>query len=151
MLVDTRCFGRVELDEKKILQFPQGIMGFEDKKRWTILYDIESGDGSSISWLQSIDEAGLALPVVSPFSLMKEYNPIVEDEQLECLGEFKDDDLLVLLALTVPKDVEKTTANMKAPFIINPATATGIQVIAENEDYPIRFRVAEAVRKMKEE
>lgn len=151
MLVDTRYFGTIDLDEKKMITFEQGIMGFEDHKRWALLYDIEKEDDSAISWLQSLDDAGLALPVINPFCVMEQYNPTVEDELLKGLGEFKDEDLLVLLALTVPEDVEKITANMKAPFLINPDTARGIQVIVENQDYPVRFAVYEAVRRKKEE
>lgn len=150
MLVKTRYFGEIDLDEAKIVTFPQGIMGFSDQKRWTLLYDAEAKGNHAISWLQSLDEVNLALPVVSPFSLMENYHPIVEDELLKELGDFNDEDLLVLLALTVPSDAKKTTANMKAPFIINPNTAKGVQIIVENEDYPVRFQVYEAVQRMKE-
>jgi len=151
MLTNTRCFGTIDLDENKIITFDQGIMGFEEYKKWALLYDMESKEESSISWLQSLDEAALALPVVSPFCLVEEYNPVVEDELLKGLGEFKDEDLIVLLALTVPEDAKKTTANLKAPFILNPETAKGIQVIVENADYPVRFQVYEAVQRRKEQ
>lgn len=151
MLTETRYFGKIDLDESKIITFEQGIMGFEEYKKWALLYDVEEKDDTSISWLQSLEEPQLALPVVSPFCLVEQYNPVVEDELLKELGEFKDEDLIVLLALTVPGEVEKTTANLKAPFIINPDTAKGIQVIVENADYPVRFQVYEAVQKKKME
>ena len=149
MLAKTRYFGTIDLDESRIITFERGIMGFEGYKKWALLYDIEAEGDNNISWLQSLEEANLALPVVSPFCLVEEYAPIVEDEQLESLGEFADEDLMVLLALTVPTEVKKTTANFKAPFIINPNTAQGVQVIAENEDYPVRFQVYEAVQQKK--
>lgn len=151
MLAETRYFGTVDLDESRIITFEHGIMGFEGYKKWALLYDIESKGDNNISWLQSLEEASLALPVISPFCLVEEYAPVVEDELLECLGEFTDEDLMVLLALTVPADVKKATANLKAPFIINPDTARGIQVIADNEDYPVRFQVYEAVQQRKEQ
>lgn len=150
MLVKTKYFGTVDLDEKKIISFERGIMGFEEQKCWALLYDIENKDKGAISWLQSLDEAALALPVISPFCLVEQYSPTVEDELLKGLGEFKDEELLVLLPLTVPQEVEETTANMKAPFLINPDSAKGIQVIVENQDYPVRFRVYEAVQRMGE-
>lgn len=151
MLANTRCFGTIDLDESKIITFEQGIMGFEDHKKWALLYDMDAKETSSISWLQSLDEAELALPVVNPFCLVESYSPVVEDELLKGLGEFRDEDLIVLLALTVPGDVKKTTANLRAPFIINPETAQGIQVIVENADYPVRFQVYEAVQRRKEQ
>ena len=114
MLAKTKYFGTIDLDESRIITFERGIMGFEGYKKWALLYDIEAEGDNNISWLQSLEEANLALPVVSPFCLVEEYAPIVEDEQLESLGEFADEDLMVLLALTVPvyeAVQQKKTAN----------------------------------------
>lgn len=80
MLVKTRHFGEVDLDESKVITFEDGIIGFEDCKRYTILYNNEEGGNSTISWLQSLDTPELALPVISPLSVLADYNPIVEDE-----------------------------------------------------------------------
>ena len=68
MLVRTRHFGEVELDENKIIYFDQGILGFTECKKYTILYDNEKGERPDITWLQSIEEPALAIPVISPFS-----------------------------------------------------------------------------------
>ena len=76
MLVQTRCFGEIDLDENKIITFDQGMLGFEEYKRYAILYDIEK-EKPTISWLQSLDEPGLAFPIINPCYVKKEYNPIV--------------------------------------------------------------------------
>ena len=47
MLVKTRFFGEVDIEDEKILTFDNGIMGFEDMKRWTLIYDIEYGRACS--------------------------------------------------------------------------------------------------------
>lgn len=151
MLIKTKHFGEIELDENKVITFEQGIMGFEDNKRFTILYDLEEGDKATISWLQSLDEPGLALPVVSPLSVMPDYNPIVEDEFLIPLGELTDENIIILLTLTVPSDLTKMSTNLKAPFIINSDSCKGCQIIVENKDYPIKYNVYDVVQKLKEE
>lgn len=150
MLAKTKFFGEVELDDDKVLEFPDGIIGFESYKKYAILYDEEKDDEMRISWLQSLDEPALALPVVDPLMLIAEYSPMIEDELLKPLGNPADEDLLFLLALTVPSDMTKVTANMKAPFIVNVATGKGVQLIVDNEDYPVKFNVYESVQKMKE-
>lgn len=150
MLAKTKFFGEIELDDDKVLEFPGGIIGFEDYKKYAILYNEEKDDETRISWLQSLDEPALALPVVDPLMLVTEYNPMIEDELLKPLGNPADEDLLFLLALTVPSDMTKVTANMKAPFIVNVATGKGVQLIVDNEDYPVKFNVYESVQKMKE-
>ena len=140
MLTQTRFFGEVDIEDEKILTFDNGIMGFEDMKRWTIIYDIEKGSDGPISWFQSLDLAELALPVISPYSVTAKYEPIVEDELLKPLGEFKDEELVTLL-----------TINFKAPLLINPNNRKGIQIIVNNEDYPIKFSIYDSVQKMKAE
>ena len=152
MLVKTRFFGEVDIEDEKILTFDNGIMGFEDMKRWTLIYDIEKGSEGPISWFQSLDMAELALPVINPYTVTAVDEPVVEDELLKPLGEFKDEELVTFLTITIPsEDPSKTTANFRAPILINPVNRKGIQVIVNNEDYPIKFSIYESVQKMKAE
>lgn len=146
MLVKTRYFGEIELEEDKIITFKDGLFGLEEYKRYTILYDIEAGEEHTYSWLQCVDEQDLALPVISPVYVDEEYNPIVEDELLADLGELKDDELVILLTMTVPKDITKMTVNKKAPIIINASTRKGVQLIAENPDYEVKYNFYEALQ-----
>ena len=150
MLAKTKFFGEVELDNVKVLEFPNGIIGFEDHKKFAILYDEDDKSENRISWLQSLDEQGLALPVIDPLVIAPEYAPVIEDELLGPLDDPSEEDLLFLLAMTIPSDMTKVTANMKAPFIINATARKGVQLVVENEDYPVKFNVYESVQKMKE-
>jgi len=153
MLVKTRHFGEIDLDEEKVIYFEQGILGFEDCKRYAILYDNESGERPDISWLQSLDEPALAIPVISPFLIKPDYNPTVEDEFLHSLGELTPENLIVLVSVTVPGDITRISANLKAPFVINADNRKGCQVIAENADYEIKYyfyQQLKAAKAMKE-
>ncbi len=154
MLIKTRCFGEIDLEEDKILTFERGLIGFENCRQFTILYDNEEGTVSenpgSISWLQSIEEPGLALPIVNPLFVKPDYNPIVEDELLRHIGELTETNVVLFLALNVPENLEKMTVNLMAPLIINADTKCGAQIIVENDDYPIKFNVYETFKKNKE-
>lgn len=149
MVAQTRFFGEVTIDDDKVLEFPNGIIGIGDKHKYAIIYDIEKGDDTAVRWLQSMEDPYLALPVLEPFAIMDEYNPIVEDGLLESIGNPQDEDIVVLLPLTVSSDVTKVTVNMKAPIIINAAACKGTQLIVENEDYDAKFNVYDAVQKRK--
>ena len=150
MRVQTKFFGEVELDDNKVIEFPNGIIGFEDFKKFAIIYDIEDDRNTKISWLQSLEEPTLALPVVDPLAVTTEYAPMIEDELLKPLGNPADEDLLFLLVMTVPSDMTKVTANMKPPVIISTEERKGVQLIVDNADYPVKFNVYESVQKMKE-
>lgn len=151
MLVKTKYFGEIDLAEDKIIEFENGIMGFEEFSRYTILYDSEEEKKGNIMWFQSVEEPALALPVINPFYVKKDYNPQVSEELLQPLGQISEENLCILLTLTVPGDVKQTTANLKAPLIINADTRKGCQVIVENPDYEVKYNVHEAIQKMKEE
>lgn len=137
MRLETRYFGEVEIADEKIIHFPQGIPGFDEYKDYTVIYDLED-EQPFFSWLQCVTEKNLAFPIVNPFRVKEDFNPVIEDELLKELGEFESEDLAVFLLATVPSDVTKTTVNMKAPIIINTKNRQGLQIIVENEDYEIR-------------
>ncbi len=149
MLVKTKYFGEIEMEEKNMIIFDSGILGFPELKRFTLLYDIEK-EGRTIRWLQSCDEPALSIPVIIPTLVMPDYNPTVEDELLSGLGELNDENLSVLVTVTVPADVTKMTANMKAPIIINADTLKGCQLIVENEDYHVRYQIFDILKNRKE-
>ena len=144
MLIDTRYFGQVDIEDSKIIHFENGLFGFEEYTDYTILYDSESEERPFFSWLQSTTEKGLAFPVVNPQNVMPEYDPVVEDALLEPLGEFDENDMVVLLLATVPEDVKQTSVNMKAPLVIHAGSRKGMQIIAENSDYKIKHYLIEA-------
>ncbi len=136
--IATRYFGEIEIEEEKIIHFEEGIPGFDEYKDYTIIYDVEGEEKPLFSWLQCVTEQALAFPIVNPFRVMENFDPIVEDELLKQLGDFEVEDLAVFLLATVPADVAKTTVNLKAPIIINTKTQKAAQIIVENEDYEIR-------------
>lgn len=151
MLVQTKYFGEIDLAEDKIIDFEYGIIGFENFKRFTILYDNEKESRPVISWLQSLDEKNLAIPIVNPFLVKDEYNPIIEDEILKPLGTITDDNIAILLTMTIPSDITKITVNLKAPIIINSDTKKGCQIIVENKDYLVKYNVYEVIKGLKEQ
>lgn len=149
MLVKTRYFGEVELDDEKILTFEEGIIGFEHLRKFTLIYNDENESSAAITWLQSVEEPMVALPVISPFSVMADYNPVVEDEVLLPLGTLTEENTAIFLTLTVPSDITRMTTNLKAPIVINAETKKGCQVIAENPDYVVKYNIYELIQQMK--
>ena len=92
-------------------------------------------------------EKGLAFPVVNPLNVIKDYNPVVEEALLEPLGELKDEDIVLLVFATIPKDIKETSVNMKAPVIVNAANGKAIQVILEKGNYSIKHKIIEDIGK----
>lgn len=150
MLVKTKYFGEINLSEDKIITMERGMFGFEEYKKYTILYDSEKEGRPNVSWFQCVEEPGLAFSVINPMAVKEDYNPIVEDELLKGLGEITEENIVLLLPLTVPQDVTQMSVNLKAPIIINADTRKGAQVVVENEDYEIKYKIYDILKGKKE-
>lgn len=146
MRVNTRLFGEIEVDGEKIITFPGGIIGFPDMKKFTLIYDKEKGTDAGIRWMQSLDEAGFALPVMDPHMVKADYNPQVEDELLTAIGGITPEEILVLVTVTVPADLTKMSVNLQGPIIINVAERKACQVIVDADTYPVKYYIYDILR-----
>lgn len=149
MNIYTKNFGEVTVDADKIITFPAGIVGFPDLKQFMLIYDEEKSD-SNIKWLQSLDEPNFAMPVIDPLKVKEDYNPVVEDELLTDLGNFDESDMLVLITITVPSDVENMSVNLAAPIVINAANKRAIQIIIDQPEYVVKYPIYDILKSKKE-
>lgn len=151
MKLSTRIFGEVEIEDSKIINFPNGIIGFPDLTRFTLIHDEEEESGkNTIRWLQSVDEPGFAMPVIDPLVVCPDYSPSVDETKVSDIGDIKNEDVLVLVTVTVPHDLTKMTVNLMGPFVINTESMKGVQTIVENSDYPVKFPIYDILQKNKE-
>lgn len=150
MRINTRVFGEIEIDDSKIILFHSGIIGFPELKQFTLLYDSERTGG--IQWLQSLDEPAFALPVMDPLCVKESYNPVVDDELIKPLGALNPDETLVLVTVTVPRDLAKMSVNLQAPIIVNAENKAGCQIIVDNQsgEFPIKFMIYDILQEKKE-
>lgn len=140
MRINTKVFGEIEIADDKIIHFPSGIIGFPYLTDFALVHDEEKGVGA-IHWLQSVQEPAFAMPVMDPLIVQPEYNPEVNDELLEPIGKIEDEELLVLVTVTVPSDLTKMTVNLRGPIIINAAEKKACQVIIEGDDHAVKFPI----------
>lgn len=149
MRIKTKIFGEIDIDDEKILHFTNGIIGFPDLKDFALMYDAEKGEKSNIRWLQSLQEPAFAMPVLDPLAVKPDYNPEVEDELLKPIGELNPDEMLVLVTLTVPKDITKMSVNLCAPIVIHTESRKACQIIVDNEKYPVKYMIYDVLQKKK--
>lgn len=149
MIAETKFFGTVDIDDDKIINFPMGIIGFENLKNFALIYDSDREERSKISWLQSMDEPMMVFPVINPIDIVEDYAPVIEDELVKAIGDPADADILIFVTMSIPSDLTMMTANLKAPFIINTVEKKAMQVIVENQDYSIKYNVYDAIERLK--
>jgi len=147
MVIETKNFGNIIIDENKIYTFESGLPGFEQLKKFVIVEDDNAGNESLFCWLQSTEDPETAFIMMDVYKIVPDYNPLVYDDDLASLGDVTDDSLLIYNIVVIPKTVSKMSVNLKAPIVINLATNKGMQMITKNEDYPVKYYFYEELKK----
>ncbi len=150
MTIQTKLFGEIAVNEEKKIYFENGIIGFPDIKKFLVIYDEEKGNKAKISWLQSIEEPGFAIPIINPLLVQTNYDPTVNDELIKPLGELDPEEMLVYVTMTIPAKLEEISVNLKAPIIINAITRRACQIMVENEEYLVKYPVYEILKTKQE-
>jgi len=118
-------FGDLEAKEEKIINFPDGLVGFPGLKRFIV---IDHRD-TLIKWLQSIDDPDMAFIVASPDIMTGEYSINLDSTVRRYLQLENDNNLVILLILRV--EGEEVIANFQGPLIINAQNMKGAQIVLE--------------------
>ena len=151
MKIETRIFGEIEIDDSKIIRFPGGIIGFPEMTDFALIHDEEKGKDAPIRWLQSLQETQFAMPVMDPLIVSRDYNPEVEDKLLNPIQIENPEEVLVLVTVSVPRDITKMSVNLQAPIIINAENKKAAQVIVDTEIYPVKYYIYDTLQQMKKE
>lgn len=139
MILNTKHFGSIEINEKGIIIFEQGLPGFQDAKQFVVLYG--QSDDSPFCWLQSVDDPALAFAMVDPNAIVPDYNVNIDDDIAQQLDIEDPKDVIYYAIVVVPEDISQMTANLKAPIVINLRSRKGMQVIMDSSAYDIRYPV----------
>ncbi len=135
MIINTMRFGKLEIDDKRVVHFPDGLLGFPEVKDYAIL---SHNPGSPFLWLQSVSRADLAFVMVEAFAVKEGYlKDLPFDIRTPIQNEKKKIDVFALV--TISRDeIKQMTVNLLGPIVIDVENRTGRQVILERSGYSHR-------------
>lgn len=142
MNIITRDFGEQEVDEEKIISFPEGIIGFEDAKQYALLSPL--GDGVFPMWLQAVGSKEPCFVVYDPMEIYSDYSFEISDEEQALLGIDENSPYRCLAVAIVPDDYRKTTINLRCPIVVNTKDRIAAQIIL-TEHFEFKAPVYEEV------
>jgi len=138
MNVQTTRFGMVKLDEKRVINFPAGLLGFSSYKSFALL---QPDDDGVFYWLQSLESPELAFVVSDPTLWVQGYEACIRREQMEELALDKLADAQVFVI--VNKYGRTLTANMQGPLVINLANQKAMQLVLAEKRWTTRHEIVQ--------
>jgi flagellar assembly factor FliW len=139
LTIDSTRFGTLEIPAENVIEFPHGLVGLGGS-RYAI---VPVGPDSAFSWLHSIDDPSLALPVANPWHFFAEYAVELSDEATGFVGAVDADAVDVWVTVRAGAELADFYANLRAPIVV--ADGRGHQVINAATDAPVRAPLFPAV------
>jgi flagellar assembly factor FliW len=113
-----------------------GLLGFEKMKDYLLIANPEE---EPFGRLQVKGDTSVGFVVINPFLIVPDYHPDIPQADVEFLGLQSPEDALLLNIVTIHKQGQAATMNLKGPIVVNRNTGIGKQVVLANAtDYSVQ-------------
>lgn len=144
MQITTKNFGVIKYNIEDILRFEEGIPGFEGLHSFILLND--NSKDTPFRWLQALDDTDIAFVVIDPRIFKPDYSIDISEDVIKALKIEDISHLLIYVIVVIPDEIEKMTANLKAPIIINAKNNKAMQVVLDDDRYLIKHPILEELK-----
>ena len=137
--INSSRYGEVDVAEDKVIEFPHGLAGFENLRRFAFLHP--ESEQPKYFILQSVEDPDVAFNVADPAVFGFSYEISLDESLSQSLSqpdspEAVADDV-VLVILYKENDNAPLRAVLKAPLILNLKTRRGVQHVFTRLDYTL--------------
>jgi flagellar assembly factor FliW len=141
MNIDTPNSGSLAVEPDRVIEFPQGLAGFEDYHRYTLFHpEVKDGETPSYFILQSLDDVAVAFNIADPALFGFSYEIKLTDEESAMLDLADTMDAAVVVILLKDELSGKIRANLKAPLILNMKSRRGMQHLFSGLNYQLSLK-----------
>ncbi len=139
MTITGSRFGTIDYEDKDIVTFDEGLVGFPNFTRFVLLCPRPD---RPFRWLQSIDDPSLAFLITDPEPYVRDYCPPLSPSIARALGLEDDTPRLLYTTVNIPRGrPEEMSINLAGPLVINAAERKGKQIVLEEGAYTTKYRV----------
>ena len=133
MEIESTRFGRLSVDEERVITFPGGLLGFPEHTQFAL---IQTGEENYFFWLQSADDPNLAFVVTDPSIFFKDYDVPLREEMQQDLK--LEDAQFVQVFVICNKVGEWLTGNLLGPLVVNAQNRLAQQVVLTEKKWTTR-------------
>ncbi|TDL32584.1 flagellar assembly protein FliW [Jeotgalibacillus sp. S-D1] len=134
-MIYTKYHGEVDPAQNLLINFNEGIPGFESEKAFLLL-PVEENKGFEV--LQSAITPNLAFIVADPFEFYPDYEMELDAASIEKLSLTDSSHVLLKSIVTLNAPFSASTLNLQAPIVINSAEKKAKQWIRNDNRYKSR-------------
>jgi flagellar assembly factor FliW len=127
------------MERTRYLHFAEPLPGFPGEEEYTLSPIDEQGVLYS---LRAVHEPGLRFVLTAPEAFFADYHPDIADALAPVLGD--DDDVSLLVMLTLGAGLADATANLRAPIAVSAGSGRAVQVVLDDETLPMREPLVQA-------
>jgi flagellar assembly factor FliW len=114
LTIDSSRFGTLEISDAAAIEFPLGLIGLGGL-RYAL---IDRNPGSGFHWLHSLEDPGLALPVVDPREFFAGFALVLSAEDRERIGAPDLSAAQVYVTVRTAPSPADTLVNLRAPIVV---------------------------------
>ncbi len=134
MKINNPAFGEIEIDDGGVIQFPEGMLGLPQNKRYVIVKDPQM---EPFLRLQCVDQPQISFLTIDPANAASDYKDYVVAQDPERVLLDRAEEIVLLVVCTVTPDRTDITCNLQAPVVINHKTMEGKQIVLIDSPYSI--------------
>jgi flagellar assembly factor FliW len=139
---ETKNFGQISYSHDAVIEFPGGLPGFENQRRF-LLVRFEHTD--PLVFLQSLEDSTLCFLTLPARSVDPDYRLRLEADDLAALGlslgrqPHIGDEVVCLTVLSLRET--GPTANLLAPIVVNLRNLKAVQAVNPASGYPLQYEL----------
>ncbi len=132
--IESRQFGKIDIDEDKIIMMAKGLPGFKGMNRFVLL---DHEDLHPFFSFQSVDDPALSFILMDPFSICPDYDFDMEKtfEEMAWAKEELDKVFIYVIVNVSGKSQKDMTANLIGPLLLHSIKNEAVQVILSDSHY----------------
>ena len=136
MILRSRTIGEIRVEEDSVLYFADGLVGFEDLKKFVLA---EVQEFQPFMWLVAVDEPEIGFAIADPqFFYPDRYEVPLGESDKDVLDLQTGDTVSIFVIVSIADAGRRITANLKGPVVLNTRNRMCKQVVIYNPAYSVR-------------
>ena len=141
MKINSAKLGEIEYLEDDVVTLSSPLLGFPDLQDFLIISDDNS---YPFLWFQSVEDTDICFILIETNIFFKDYHPDIPKRELKVLAISDKKDMKLFSIVVVPTDPKLSTANLRAPLVVNLEKKLAKQIILDDDAYKIKTPLFES-------